>query len=291
MNPSTKIFGVFAAAGLLSLSAACGGSSPAAPKAGACLEAAKQRGYLRVGTTSNLPIDAVDTSNGKLIGIIPDVLNAFIDDTNLGDKIRPEAMPFSSLIPAINSNKIDITSDTMFRTPEREKQINFTTTVLFNPEGLVVKKGNPKSLDALMSFDDNDSIATYQGTVWVDWLNELKADQDVRGQVFPGANELVQAVGSGQTDAGLMSSAIAAYMIKQNPQLGVQLASGYKPRSREGVATHLGLSKRCTDLKDAFDKWYQGYVSDGRMATTLAKWGVQPADTYLNGVAGYALSK
>lgn len=294
MNPLRKALAVSTAICVISFGAACGesaSSDTAIAKPGTCLDAIKDRGSLRVGTTSNLPLDAIDVASGQLTGIIPEVLNAFIKDTGAAREVKASAMPFSSLIPAINSNKIDITTDTMFRTAEREKQINFTTHVLYNPEGLVVRKGNPKDLHALKDFGEKDSIATYQGTVWVGWVDELKAKQNAKGQIFPGVNELIQAVGSGQTDAGLMSSAIAGYMIKQNPNLGVELDTNYQPRSREAVATHLGLHKNCTDLKNAFDKWYQGYVSDGRMAKTLAKWGVEPADTYLNGVTGYAPSK
>jgi polar amino acid transport system substrate-binding protein len=295
MNAFKKSLAVGAAMSMVSLSAACsgGGASSASgvPAAGKCMETIKERGFLRVGTTSNLPLDAIDTASKKLVGVVPEVLNAFSKDSGLAKPVQASAMPFSSLIPAINSNKIDITSDTMFQTPEREKQINFTGTLMYNPEGLVVKKGNPKNLQSLEKLTKDDSVATYQGTVWVGWISELKTKQGVTTQIFPGTNELVQAVGSGQTDSGLMSSAIAGYMIQQNPNLGVELAADYQPRNRDGVATHLGLHKNCTDLKDAFDKWYQGYVADGRMTATLSKWGVEPANTYLDGVQGYVASK
>lgn len=286
-HPAVVMTAAFASVALMAALTACGSSGSTQSKAGDCLSGIADRGTLRVGTVSNLPIDAVDDA-GKVTGFNGDMLNDFVKDTDIAKDITASPLPFSSLIPSLNADKIDITSDTMFKTPEREKQIAFTDLLLFNPEGLIVKAGNPKGLHQLADFGKGDSIGTYQGTVWVDWVNELQAKQSAKAQVFPSVADLMHAIGAGQVNGGVMSSAISAYMISKNKDLGVELVNDYTPRSRQGVATHLGLQKKCTDLQKKFNTWYAGYVKDGRMAANLNKWGVSPVNTYLEGVAGYS---
>jgi len=288
----TALVGASTTVLLLSL-AACGGdtasSAEGSSEAGTCLDDIQARGELRVGTVSNLPIDAVD-AQGDVIGINGDLLRDFIAETGIAESLATEPMPFSSLIPSIQTGKIDITSDTMFKTPEREAQIGFTGEVFYNPEGFLVRAGNPEDLHQLADLGEGTSVATYQGTVWVDWVQELAAEQGVTPQIFPGANELHQAIAAGQVDAGLMSSAISSYMINENPDLGTELVEDYEPRSRQGVVTHLGVPQECTDLQEEFDTFYEGYVGDGRMEALLTEWGVTPVEAYLDGIAGYTAS-
>src|SRR6201996_8418663 len=92
---------------------------------------------LKVGSTpTGVPFTFLDTKTNTIQGIMVDLVTAVGKDAGFTVEIEP--MQFSTLIPALTSNKIDLIAAAMFATPARREVIDFTDTVYTYGEGLVV---------------------------------------------------------------------------------------------------------------------------------------------------------
>ena len=266
-------------AGLLALTAtACGGESQTASSNGSCLPNIRKNG-LTVAFDGAPPASTISASGGPVTGLMPDIFREFIRRENI-KTLKPVTMPFSSMISAIKVGRIDFNGTEISYTPDRAKEVAFVNTLYWDPDALIVKKGNPRDVHSLADLAGL-KIGTYSGTIYADYLHEAQKKYSFKLTLLPSPKELLAALHSGQLDVGMMEQVGAAYAIKNNPSLGLELASDYKPASpRESAAVHLALRKQCTDLKAAFDKDFAHMVTDGTRDRLLAKWGLTPPENF-----------
>ena len=86
---------------------------------------------------------------------------------------------FSALIPSLTTQKIDIISAAMLKTPARQQIVDFSDTVYSYGEGLVVKaddKGHYTSMDDFKG----EVVGAQVGTAFVDALNKKGIFKEVR---------------------------------------------------------------------------------------------------------------
>jgi polar amino acid transport system substrate-binding protein len=236
---------------------------------------------LTIGTSNDAPISFI--KGGKAVGVLPDILRDIMKREGFADDLAVVAMPFASLIPSVEGHKIDMVGDGMYVTPDRQKQISFTNRSMFNPEGLVVQKGNPKGLHDLdPAHLSGLTVATYEGTVWVDWLKDLqKKNSTIDVKLYPTIQGVISDIGNGRVDAGVIDASITAYAVKQNTGLGAELVSDYKPRRKGEDAIAFGVAKSNTKLRDAINRGLKAEQSDGTTAKILQRWGLTPTSFYL----------
>jgi len=145
-----------------------------------------------------------------------------------------------------------------------------------------VKKGNPKNIHSLKDLDGKVGC-TYEGTVWVDWLNKLKSDgTNVTVQIFPTPTEEFAAISAGSCDAGLIDAILPGYALQQNPSLNLENVSDYQSADRASNAVSMPLRKEDTDLKEAFDKDLAAMKEDGTLAGIFTKWNLTPPEYFIN---------
>jgi polar amino acid transport system substrate-binding protein len=238
----------------------------------------KSSDTLVIGTSNDAPLSFL--VNGNAQGVLPDVLREVMKQEGLKN-LKSVAMPFASIIPSVQSDKIDMVGDGMYVTPERSQQITFTKASMFNPEGLVVKKGNPQNLHSLDELKGH-TVGTYQGTVWVEWLNDLhKQDSSIKVKLYPTIQGVIDDVGTGRLDAALIDASITGYAVKKNPGLGVEVVSDYQPRDKQGTAIAFGVAKGNNALASAVNKALASMRSDGTLEKILTRWGLTPTSLYL----------
>src|SRR5512144_53719 len=98
---------------------------------------------LKVGSTpTGVPFTFLDTKTNTIQGIMVDLINAIAADAGL--KVEVEGMTFSTLIPSLTSNKIDIIAAAMYITPPRKEVIDFSNPIYTYGEGLFVSKKDTK---------------------------------------------------------------------------------------------------------------------------------------------------
>jgi polar amino acid transport system substrate-binding protein len=238
---------------------------------------------LTIGTSNDAPWSTVSDS-GEAMGIVPDVLREFLRRANINATIKPTAMPFDSLIPSVGSNRIDLIGDAIFATDERAKQVNFTRTIFVNPEGLVVRNGNPDKLESVGDLCGRVG-ATYKGTTWVEDLKAASArcpsGQPIDVKVYSTIYEVMQDITAGRVDGALIDASMAAYALVQNPNLGVQLVSDYVSPALDKSQNALAANKSDQTFAKTFNPIYDTMLADGTVAKIFDHWGLKPVAQFL----------
>ena len=240
---------------------------------------------LTIGTSNDAPLAYVDSQTKAALGALPDVLRAALPRMGVKADIHIVAMPFSSLIPAINAGRIDMVGDGMYATAARRQIIDFTVNTFYNPEGLDVAKGNPHNLHQLSDLCGH-SAGTYEGTTYVDQLKQASsacpAGKTIDIHLYPTIQNVFADLSAGRLDAAVVDSSLSAYALKQNPALSFELVADYKPADKAGSADAFGIAKGSPKFLAAYDKAYTAMLADGTAAKIFAKWGLTPTSFFLS---------
>ncbi len=147
----------------------CGGA-----KAANHLEAIKQAGVIKVGTSADYPpFESVDASGNK-VGFDIDLMTEIA--SRLGVKLEWVDMPFDSLIAAVQEGKIDASISAFNYTEERDQTIDFSDAYYTSEDAFTVadsfagKIVNPEDVAAY-------KVGVQTGTTQDGWLTDtLVAD-------------------------------------------------------------------------------------------------------------------
>jgi polar amino acid transport system substrate-binding protein len=244
------------------------------------LTKAKAAKTLVVGISGgNAPIAWMSPKDEPL-GITLDICKELAKREGI-EKLEVYTMPFSSLIPALTGGRIDFACDTFFPTEKRKQVVDFTEIVFYNSETLVVKKGNPRKIHKLADLGGK-SAGSYEGTVWMDWLNDLnKQGAKIAVKAYPTPTELIADVAAGRLDGGIVDGVLAGYAVKENPNLGIELAADYQPREKRANAVGLAVRKDSGDLREAFNRTLAAMKADGSLDKVFERYGLVPPGFYL----------
>lgn len=157
--------------------AGCGGASKPANH----LDAIKQAGVIKVGTSADYPpFESVD-ANGNKVGFDVDLMTEVAK--RLGVKLEWVDMPFDSLIAAVQGGKIDASISAFNYSEERDKMIDFSDPYYTSEDAFTVADGfagtiaNPQDVA-------NYKVGVQTGTTQDSWLT----DKLVADGVLPGQN-------------------------------------------------------------------------------------------------------
>lgn len=142
----------WAAAAAVFLLAACGTKAPS--------------NELVVGMDlSYPPFETIDPA-GQPVGVSVDLARALGE--KLGRPVRIENIPFTGLIPALNSGKIDCVISSMTDTPERRTTVDFSEPYLAT--GIALLAGKNSTLTGRENLDESGrTIVVRQGTTGEIW--------------------------------------------------------------------------------------------------------------------------
>jgi polar amino acid transport system substrate-binding protein len=261
----------------------CGGS-----RAGAAdlLDTIREKQVLVIGTSNDAPLSYIDSKTNEAAGVLPDVLREFLKREGINAKLQVVAMPFASLIPSVQSGRIDLMGDAMYIRPARQKVMDFTDGIFFNPESLDVAAGNPKGLHKPTDLCGH-AAGTYEGTVYVDLLKKVAAlcpaSKPLELQLYPTIQNVFADLSTGRLDAAVVDSTLSAYALKENPALKFELVGDYVPESKADTLCAFAVGKDANGkFIAAFNKDYAAMKADGTAANLFKTWGLTPTDFFLN---------
>ena len=223
----------------------------------------------KVGATpTGVPFTFLDTKTNSTQGVMVDLIQAIAKDQ--GFTVDVQGMPFNTLIPSLQTNKIDIISAALGMTPVRAEVVDFTDPVYSYGEGMVV---NEKDSTEYKSYEDLKGavIGVQVGTVYVEPMKAAGYFSEVRA--YDSMADVIRDVGLGRIKAGFGDYPIVAYQISQGVHKDVRLVKGVKPI----VNVNIGMAVRKGDeaMKQKLNASLAKFKADGTLDKILVKWGLK----------------
>jgi len=156
--------------------------------AGPTIEKILKRGELTIGTSGDYPPFTVKDKNDKLIGLDIE-LGMLIADT-MGVKANIKQMPFTELLDALQSGKIDMIISAMTITPDRNTKVMFIGPYYISGQSVMTTKMTAMSVENLNDINKPDfTLAVPRGTT-----SEIIAKRNVPNAKIIIAKDMHEAV-------------------------------------------------------------------------------------------------
>ncbi len=232
---------------------------------------------LTLGTSNDQPYCFLDPKTGQISGIDAEMLLAMLSKLGIPDH-KITQVDFNGLIPGLLASRMDVIADAMYITEKRKQVINFSDGWYQYGESLLVKKGNPTNLHALQDLSKGVKVGSQLGTVYLDWLNEIKG---AKVSSYPEAATMMEDLKSGRLDAGLIDAPVAGFALTHNPQYAdtLEIVSDYKPKEIGVIGS--GFRKEDGALLEAFNWALKAIKEDGTDLTILKKWGLSDQNRHV----------
>jgi len=181
----------------------------------------------------------------------------------LGVKVELVPVNSANRIPYLQTKKADLVISTLGKNAEREKVIDFTAAYAPFFQGVFAKKTL-----GVKDFKDlaGKTVAVTRGAMEDQELNKV-APAGVDYRRFEDNNATVAAYVAGQTQAIAMSGAVAAEMIRKNPQINTE----FKLLLKDSPC-FVGVAKGEDALKAKVNEIIAAAKKDGTLDAMSKKW-------------------
>ena len=228
---------------------------------------------VRVGTVGTTKSSKVNL-DGSFTGISPEILRQVLAPHGVTTLV-PVQMDFSSLIPALTANRIDVVANTLSIRKARCQQIAFSNPEFNAREGFGVLKGNPKNIHSFADIAKNKEarlghvVGGFQTT-----YAEIAGIPKERIFTFPDQVLGLRAVLDGRIDAfGTIRFLLVGFMETINdPRL--ELAEPYSPplNAKGEPDTNLtaaGFRKEDNDFREAYNRGLADLIASGKLLALI----------------------
>ncbi len=230
--------------------------------------AARAQAYRVASTPTGVPFTFLNTKTNTVQGVMVDLMQAMAKDQ--GFAVDIQAMPFSTLIPSLTGNKIDIICAALGMTPQRAEVVDFTDPVYAYGEAMVVNAKDQKPYRGLEDLK-GEVVGTQVGTVYVEPMRKTGLFSEVR--VYDSLADVMRDVSLGRVKAGFGDFPMIAYQVSLGVHKDVRLVKEHKPT----VEVKIGMAVRKGDenLKAKLNASLAKLKADGTLDRILAKWGLK----------------
>ncbi len=221
---------------------------------------------LRIGVSATRePFSFVD-KDGRVTGHDGEL--ARIIGARLGRPVEFSNMKFMSLIPALQSGKVDLIVTGMMPTAERRKSVDFTQSYFANAQVMLVKKsGAAKNESAkLASADDlkDKRIGVLLGSVHDTYATKNYPLATILQYKTP--SDLLLAVKSGKVDAAFYTHETLLGIIRNDDELA------FLGKPLFTVPIGMGFNKGNDDLRNKFNRFLKEIKENGVYADMVSRW-------------------
>lgn len=216
-------------------------------------------GVLRMGTNATFPPYEYVDENNEVAGIDADIAAAIAD--KLGMELEITDMAFDSLIPALQSDTIDIVLAGMTVDPERAESVNFTDSYATGVQVIIV----PEDSDIASPDDlEGKNIGVQTGTTGDLYCTDQYGQEFVKQ--FDNGPLAVAALLNGQIDCVVIDNEPAKNYVAANQGLKI-LETAY---ANEEYAA--AIAKDNTELYDQVNTAIQELKADGTIDSIIEKY-------------------
>lgn len=241
------------------------------------LEIIKEKGVITFVTAGDPPFAYINPETNQLSGIDAEIIGEITKRLGI-NKIEMKKAQFSELLERlITDDSIDLATNGLYITPERQKIVSFTQPLYKESEVVVVPKASKINF-----MDDlkNAVVGVEKGTKFSDLAQGWKEKNLVKDVVIFNDNiEVLNAVNSGKVDAAVSDSAIVKYALKDE-KLFLKTLKSYIPQlyGKIGIA----VKKGDTALLNALNEKINEMKTDGSLYAILVENGLDKSNMIEN---------
>jgi polar amino acid transport system substrate-binding protein len=127
------------------------------------------KGEIVVGTAASMPPMNMTTKDGNVVGIEPDL--AMLISKAMGVRLKIEAMKFNELLPALQSDKIDMILSNMTITAKRNMQVAFVGPYFTSGKSILAKFKTISEMGETVNINqENTRLAALKGSTSQDFV-------------------------------------------------------------------------------------------------------------------------
>lgn len=217
-----------------------------------------KKGELRVGTTGNQPPFSMKAKNGELIGYEVDLAKALAK--NMGVKLKLVEMPFSDLLGALKTGKVDAVMSGMTMTPERNLEVLFAGPYILSGKAILTKSKLIEEISAATATTEKKyRIVTLKGSTSVEFVKNYMPKHELI--LVDNYNDGVTMVLSDKADALVADKPICVITLMKNQ--GKDLVTSDKPLTIEPI----GMALPSDDPQ--FLNLVENYIASLQLSGTL----------------------
>jgi len=168
-----------------------------------------------VGTSADWPPFEWIDANNNFVGFDMDIMK--IIARVQGYEIEINDIGFDSLIPAIQSGRIDVMAAGATLTSERLEVADASNTYWSGSQGVMVVEDS--ALNIATALAGGNSVGAQRGTTQADWLEEnlVGADVDIKVELYETNDLGIMDLVNGRIDAFVADTPAAEAFTKHNP--------------------------------------------------------------------------
>lgn len=227
-----------------------------------------QPAVIKVGATPTaVPFNFLNPKTNQLEGVMVDVAQAVGKELGLTPELS--GIPFATLIPSLQTKKIDMISSAFAKTPARAEVVDFSDIVLTYKEALLVPMNDTK---AYRNYDDlkGKVVGVQMGTSYVEPLKAVQGFKELK--MYDTMSDMVRDIALGRLDAGFGDGPVVAYQVRMSAAKQVRLVDSYQSLLATDIA--LAVRKGDTQTLAKLNTAVAKIKQNGVLAAILKKWGV-----------------
>lgn len=198
------------------------------------LDAIVKKGEIRIGMTGNQPPYSMKSKTGELMGYEVDLAKALA--TTMGVKLKLVEMPFSELIAALKSGKIDAIMSGMTITPERNLSMLFAGPYIISGKSMLTKSNKVSAFMADTGASGKKyKIVSLKGSTSEEFVKTVMSKHD--NITVDNYDDAVNMIINDQADAMVADKPICVITIMKNP--GKDLVTTEQPLTIEPIGMAL----------------------------------------------------
>lgn len=263
---------------LMGIAAICAAGLAATSHA-ADLAAIQKSGTIRIAVANEIPYGYMDLA-GKAKGVGPDVAKHIAKALGI-QNIQWTTTSFGSLIPGLQADRYDVVAAEMAILPQRCQQVLFSEPDSSYGEGLLVAKGNPKSIHDYASFaSSGNKIAIMAGADQLEMLQALKVPASRIVTIASNA-DAISTVATGRAD-GYAATSLTVSQLATKGKGKVQAAANFKDPVVNGQPVRswggFAFSKDSVALRDAFNQELAKFKKTDGWRSIMKRYGFSATD-------------
>lgn len=243
----------------------------------ATLSQIKERGYVRVAVANENPYGYIN-SRGLAEGFAPSTAKLVLERMGI-DEIQWVVMPYGTLIPALQKNRVDIVAASLAIRPERCAQVAYSAPNSSYGEALMVKKDNPEEIHGYQAFvkDRNLDLGYVTGADQLEIAKQVGV-RDAQLKWFLAYNDTVGAVAAGRVDGYAGTYYTVKNLVQDSDR--IELAKPFRAPVINGEKIRswgaFGFNKQADSLRRAFNKQLIAFQKTPKWKNILRYYGMKP---------------